>query len=113
MAIHYRFDSTEVRPVDRPILQRIISEYKEATQMLEVHSYTDNRGSKEYNIWLSKQRTNQVIRYLVRNGFPRERIIGNYSGMLNPIVDCESKECNNDDHYLNRRTEFKILKTLR
>ncbi|KAA3645754.1 MAG: hypothetical protein DWP98_11095 [Bacteroidetes bacterium] len=113
VAIHYRFDSTEVRPVDRPILQRIISEYKDATQMLEVHSYTDNRGSKEYNIWLSKQRTNQVIRYLVRNGFPRERIIGNYSGMLNPIVDCESKECNNDDHYLNRRTEFKILKTLR
>lgn len=112
VAIHYRFDSVEVRPVDRAILNKLIEDYKSSKQVLEVHSYTDNRGSAEYNIKLSKKRTDNVIRYLVRNGFPRERIIGNYSGMLNPVVDCDQQECDNDDHYLNRRTEFKLLNTI-
>ncbi len=113
ITIHYRFDSVEVRPVDKPILRDIIKNYSNSTYMLEVHSYTDNRGSKAYNIALSKKRTDNVIRFLVRNGFPRENIIGNYSGMLNPVVDCNVQPCNNDDHYQNRRTEFKLLKTIK
>lgn len=112
VAIHYRFDSVEVRPIDRPILDSIIDNFAGSKQILEVHSYTDNRGSKEYNLRLSKLRTDKVIRYLVRHGFPREQIIGNYSGMLNPVVDCNTKDCDNDDHYLNRRTEFKLLNSI-
>jgi outer membrane protein OmpA-like peptidoglycan-associated protein len=110
--IHYRFDSVEVRPIEKPKLNKIIETYKNLDYVIEVHSYTDNRGSPVYNQYLSKVRTDKVIRYLSRRGFPREKIIGNYSGELNPVVDCETKECDNDDHYLNRRTEFKLIKSL-
>ena len=48
----------------------------------------------------------------VENGFPREKIVGNYSGMLNPIVNCDNQPCDNDDHFKNRRTEFKLLNTI-
>lgn len=112
LTINYRFDSVEVRPIHKGELLQLIKDYKDAPYMLEVHSYTDNRGSKEYNIALSKKRTDKVIRFLVRNGFPREQIVGNYSGMLNPVVDCDLLPCDNDDHFKNRRTEFKLLKTI-
>lgn len=112
LTINYRFDSVEVRPVHKPELLQLIADYKNSPYMLEVHSYTDNRGPKAYNVALSKRRTDKVIRFLVRNGFPREKIVGNYSGMLNPIVDCDQQPCNNDDHFKNRRTEFKLLKTI-
>ncbi len=111
--IHYRFDSVEVRPIERPKLDSLIEILKNTKYVLEVHSYTDNRGPTAYNEWLSKTRTDKVIRYLSRNGFPRERIVGNYSGELNPVVDCDTKECDNDDHYLNRRTEVKLVRTLK
>lgn len=110
--IHYRFDSVEVRSVDKPKLDSIIHVLKGTNWVLEVHSYTDNRGPSAYNQWLSKTRTDKVIRYLSRNGFPRERIIGNYSGELNPVIDCDTQECDNDDHYKNRRTEFKLLEAI-
>lgn len=113
VSIHYRFDSMEVRSQDKPRLDSIILVFKNTSYVLEVHSFTDNRGPAVYNEWLSKTRTDKVIRYLSRNGFPRERIIGNYSGELNPVVDCNTQECDNDDHFLNRRTEFKLLQPLK
>lgn len=112
LTINYRFDSVEVRPQHKTELRELIAEFKDTPFMLEVHSYTDNRGSREYNIALSKTRTDKVIRFLVRNGFPREKIVGNYSGMLNPIVNCDNQPCDNDDHFKNRRTEFKLLNTI-
>lgn len=106
--IHYRFDSTLLNTDAIMHLKALIKIVKDTELKIEVESHTDTRGSAAYNERLSKKRTDNVIAYLIRKGIRKDRIIGNYYGELKPLVDCETKRCNNDDHYLNRRTEIKL-----
>ena len=57
-----------------------------------------------------RQRTENVISYLISTGLRQEDLIGNYYVELNPVVDCETKRCTNSDHALNRRTVVKLIK---
>lgn len=107
--VYYRFDSTLLNTRALVTLNEFIRKYRNVPNKIEVQSHTDNRGPIVYNEYLSKARTNSVINYLVRQGIPKEKIIGNYYGEMKPAVDCEKKECDNDDHYLNRRTELKLV----
>ncbi|MGH7332263.1 MAG: OmpA family protein, partial [Candidatus Rokuibacteriota bacterium] len=51
---------------------------------VELHGYTDPRGTERYNLELSRRRVEAVRRYLVQRGveLPRINSIG-----LGPIVD--------------------------
>jgi outer membrane protein OmpA-like peptidoglycan-associated protein len=88
---------------------QLIQQLKSNNQSIKVVSHTDIRGSKEYNVELSKKRTDFVERYLIKNGISKERIYSDYRGESEPYIDCETTDCDAIDHRLNRRTEFKVL----
>ena len=54
---------------------------------ISIHSHTDNIGSKEYNAWLSKMRSDAAFRKLLLEGIPSEIISIEDFGELNPIYD--------------------------
>lgn len=49
-----------------------------------VTSHTDSIGSLEYNQWLSQMRSNSVIRILEERGIPRETVLKEDNGEVNP-----------------------------
>lgn len=106
--VHYRFDSTLLNTQAKINLNRFLEVVKGQEFIVEVQSYTDIRGPRWYNEKLSKARTKEVVQYLLQNGVDKGRIVGLYFGELDPIVDCETKNCDNDDHAKNRRTELKL-----
>lgn len=111
--VYYRFDTLELNTASKIRLQSFVDLIRDQAFKVEVHSYTDSRGSSAYNQKLSKMRTDNVIDYLVSQGLKLEDLIGNYYGELKPVVDCETNRCDNSDHALNRRTAVKLIKSER
>ncbi|WP_297528030.1 peptidoglycan-associated lipoprotein Pal [Thiohalobacter sp.] len=67
--IYFEFDSSEVRPEDRAVLEahaRYLATHPEVTVTLEGHA--DERGSREYNIGLGDRRAQAVRRLLEFQG---------------------------------------------
>ncbi|MEO1449816.1 MAG: OmpA family protein [Bacteroidota bacterium] len=54
---------------------------------ISISSHTDNIGGKEYNQWLSEQRSQAVIRTLGQFGVPPERVLKRDEGQENPLYD--------------------------
>lgn len=107
--VHYRFDKSSLEASEKAKLDALIKELKGKDLRVEIISHTDTRGTSEYNQYLSQERTKMVMQYLIKNGFESKQFVANYYGELRPIIDCEKYKCDNDDHRLNRRTEFKFL----
>ncbi|MFT6198620.1 MAG: outer membrane protein OmpA-like peptidoglycan-associated protein [Vicingaceae bacterium] len=108
--VYYRFDTVKLNTVSKIRLNSFAELVRGQPFKVEVHSYTDKRGTLEYNQELSKRRTNNVIAFLISQGLKSDELITNYYGELNPVVDCEKQRCDNEDHALNRRTVVKLIK---
>ncbi|MDX2249976.1 MAG: OmpA family protein [Bacteroidia bacterium] len=72
---------------------------------IEIQGHTDDVGSDEANMTLSRNRANVVRDYLIRNGIAASRIEANGYGETQPKVPNSSEE----NRKLNRRTEFRII----
>ena len=70
LPVHFDFNSSEVRAVDRPILDAfaaaISGSYPQAR--ITVEGSADQAGSADYNMRLSQARADAVRDYLVQNG---------------------------------------------
>jgi outer membrane protein OmpA-like peptidoglycan-associated protein len=66
---------------------------------------TDNVGSRETNMTLSKARADSVARYLASKGFERGKfdVVGN--GPDKPVAGNDSE----DGRAKNRRTDFEVI----
>jgi outer membrane protein OmpA-like peptidoglycan-associated protein len=76
------------------------------TVEIELAGHTDNRGYSHLNQKLSKERVEEVKRYLVDRGVSATRIAGRGYGSTRPIADNDGEE----SRKLNRRVEFVIVK---
>ncbi|MGL4596301.1 MAG: OmpA family protein, partial [Bacteroidia bacterium] len=76
-----------------------------------VVAHTDARGTDAYNIALSQRRAKEAIAYLEKNGVPRNRIAAVLAvGESEPANPCKDDvDCNEDQHQLNRRTDFFLI----
>lgn len=77
--------------------------------IIELHGHTDasnSTGDKDYNLKLSQKRAESVKQALVKKGIDAGRILSKGFGDTMPIADNNTEE----GRYLNRRTEFQILK---
>jgi outer membrane protein OmpA-like peptidoglycan-associated protein len=83
-------------------LQKIFAEYPETNILIEGH--TDNVGTEQYNMKLSKRRAEAVGKALRADGIPASRLIIRWYGETQPIAE------NNSDgnRALNRRVQFVI-----
>ncbi len=81
------------------------------TIWLEIGSYTDSRGNDKYNLKLSQRRADAVVQYLIDNGVDKNRLMAVGYGETRLLNKCvNGVNCTEEQHQLNRRTEFKIVK---
>jgi len=106
--IYFDFDRSTIKPESNKELNNLLQLLQNnPTMKIEISGHTDNKGSDEYNLVLSKDRAEAVVKWLVSKGIPRSRLEYEGYGETRPLAT-------NDDEVegreLNRRTEFKILK---
>ena len=107
--ILFDFDRFNIREDARPPLDQLADKLKRYPLInLEIGSHTDNRGTEEYNNQLSQERATATMNYLVKNGVEASRITAKGYGETKPKVDCRDHECSDDEHQINRRSEFVI-----
>ena len=107
--IYFDFDKSNIKTqaaFELDKLVQIMNKYPEMVVL--VNSYTDNRGPASYNDGLSSRRAKSTVQYIVSKGIDEARISGNGKGENDPKVDCGAK-CTEDEHQLNRRSEFIIV----
>ncbi|XLS30174.1 OmpA family protein [Flavobacteriaceae bacterium M23B6Z8] len=110
--IYFDFDKWNIREDAKTILDGVVAKMRQYPYMkIEVGSHTDQRGSDEYNVYLSEKRAKSTQDYIVSKGIDASRITYKGYGENRPVVNCEegSIECSAKQHQLNRRSEFVIL----
>lgn len=106
--VFFDFDKWDLRPESYIELDRVVKLLKEnPTIEIEMSAHTDNRGSDEYNIKLSDNRARSVMEYIISKGIAPQRITSHGYGETRPVVPNDTDE----NRQLNRRVEFKILKS--
>ncbi|HEV7349956.1 OmpA family protein [Telluribacter sp.] len=109
--IYYDLDKFFIRPDAAKELERVVTLMKKYSDMtIELRSHTDSRSSADYNQKLSERRARAAYDYIVRRGISPMRLIARGYGESELMNDCaDGENCPEDEHQLNRRTEFKIL----
>ncbi len=134
--ILYDFDKWDLRPESMVTLDKLVETLIDnPTVTIEIMSHTDTRNTEEYNMVLSQKRAQSVVDYLVSKGIDINRLTAKGYGksstkvvnaaiaaqnpflkvgtqlteqFVNSLPTDEQKEI---AHQINRRTEFKVLRT--
>lgn len=104
--IFYDSNKATLRPGSMIELDRLIEMLREnPTMRIEISSHTDNKGSAEYNLTLSMDRSKSVVNYLISKEINAGRLENKGYGLTQPVADNETEM----GRQMNRRTEFRIL----
>jgi OmpA-OmpF porin, OOP family len=101
---NFDFDSARLKPTADAKLQQVVvfaKQYPDANMV--VSGYTDNIGSKAYNLKLSQRRADSVKAYLVKKGVAADRVTTKGYGMEMPVADNKTKA----GRAMNRRVEVR------
>lgn len=71
-------------------------------------SHTDSRGKDDYNMDLSERRAHSTVQYIISKGISADNITGKGYGESELKINCV--KCTEEEHALNRRSEFIIVK---
>jgi len=113
--LYYDLDKFFIRYKDKVELDKIVAlMHKYPSAVLEVASHTDSRATYQYNVTLSKNRTNSVVKYLTEHGINTDRLVAKWFGELRLTNACsDGVKCTEAEHQMNRRTEFRFLNCVR
>lgn len=108
-ALQFDFNKANLRPENRELLSRIVGILLTLDKGYAVYVYghTDDVGSDEYNLELSKRRAEAVRDYLVQGGVNPAIISTEGYGKKRPLVPGTSAEA----RAKNRRVEIGIIHT--
>jgi peptidoglycan-associated lipoprotein len=134
--ILYDFDKWDLRPESMVSLDKLVETLIDNPNItIEIMSHTDTRNTEEYNQVLSQKRAQSVVDYLVSKGIEIDRLTAKgYGKSSTKVVDAVIaaqypilkvgtqlteqfvNSLPNDEqreiaHQINRRTEFKVLRT--
>jgi outer membrane protein OmpA-like peptidoglycan-associated protein len=108
--IYFDLNKWDIKPDAERILSVLVDLLKKYSEMeIEIGAHTDSRASDYYNIMLSNRRAASTLEYIVSNGVKRKRLRSKGFGETVPLVKC-GKACTEQEHSINRRCEFIILK---
>lgn len=107
--VNFASGSYEIPGDARPVLTKAaaVIQLLPANVRLEIAGHTDNTGTPEANMVLSRQRGQAIADFLVAGGVPRERIVAQGFGDTRPVAPNNSEE----GRFRNRRIEIKALGT--
>ncbi len=81
---------------------------------VDIIAHTDSRGTDEFNMKLSEKRAQSAVEYIISNGISRNRLRAIGMGETHLINGCKDGiECSEEQHAQNRRTEFKVKRSLK
>ena len=103
--INFDFAKSNIKMESFEYLDKIAAILIKTQVRVEVKGHTDNVGSEEVNMKLSKERAKAVVNYLVRKGVGKDKISYSYYGMSEPLTTNDTEE----GRTMNRRVEFEIL----
>jgi outer membrane protein OmpA-like peptidoglycan-associated protein len=104
--IFYDFDKATLRAQSIIELDHLIQLLNDYPNMrIELSSHTDNKGTADYNVYLSNARSKSCVDYLISKGVSKNRLEYKGYGLTQPIATNETDA----GRQMNRRTEFKIL----
>ena len=108
--IYFDLKKSNIRPDAALELIKVINiMIKYPKLLVEVGSHTDSSGNNSYNKKLSERRANSTVDYIIKKGIDSNRISAKGYGELQPVNGCiNGVKCTEDEHQLNRRTEFEI-----
>ena len=134
--IFYDFDKATLRPESTDALDELVKLLNENPNVtIELSAHCDYKGSAEYNKRLSQRRAETVVEYLKKNGIAADRLTPVGYGKDRPktikkkltekypflkendvlteefIKQLKSAEDQETCNQLNRRTEFRVLRT--
>jgi len=109
--IYFDFNKWDIRKDATIELDSVVTIMKKYPSMeIEIGAHTDVRGSDEFNLYLSEQRANSVMEYLISKGVLDTNISSKGYGESQPINKCiRGGICNEEEYSVNRRCEFVII----
>jgi len=106
-SIEFAFGSAEVTPKGLAIIKRVAEKLKKfGGYKIRVEGHTDNVGSYDYNLKLSKDRAASVMKELIKLGIDKDRISSEGFAFDRPIAPNDTEE----GRAKNRRVEFLLIK---
>jgi outer membrane protein OmpA-like peptidoglycan-associated protein len=106
-AVTFDLNSASIRPEFKELLDTLAEAMKEyPAGKLHVEGHTDNTGTAEYNMALSKKRAESAKKYLESKGVEGDRISVEGKGQTDPRYSNATSE----DRAKNRRIEVQIHK---
>lgn len=111
--IYFDYNMWYIRKDSKVILNRVVELMKKYPDMvIEIGSHTDNRGDLKFNMNLSQKRAEATKVYILEQGIIKKRIVARGYGETVQIIKCIPEEsCSEEQHELNRRSEF-VIKNL-
>lgn len=115
-SIYFDYNKSNIREDASTELDKIVITMNKYPNMeVELISYTDCRGKKEYNDELSQKRADATVDYIRSRITKPERISGKGLGETKPINGCACEDdvisdCSTTQHQENRRSEFIVKK---
>ncbi len=108
--IYFDLDKSNIRQEAAFDLEKILDVLNQnPTMKLDIRSHTDSRQTFKYNEALSDRRAVSTINWLIKNGVNANRLTGKGYGETQLVNKCaDDVECTEDEHQLNRRSEFII-----
>lgn len=112
--LYYGLNESELNAESKRELDKLAELLRNNPQIaVEVGSHTDARSEDSYNLELSEKRARAAVEYLINKGINKERISGKGYGETRLLNNCgNSVNCSDEQHALNRRTEFKVTRIL-
>jgi outer membrane protein OmpA-like peptidoglycan-associated protein len=103
----FEFGKSDIKKESYPFLDKLADTLNTAKNWtLEIQGHTDDRGSDDFNMKLSKSRADSVKNYLITKGVFLDSITAIGFGESKPLVPNNS-DANREK---NRRVEFRITK---
>ncbi len=111
--IYFDLDKSFIRPDAAEVLDVVVGIMNKYPGMvIRLESHTDSRANDDYNIALSNRRAKSTYDYIISQGIDPSRIT-KYEGKgeTELVNKCSNGvKCSEEEHQMNRRTEFYILK---
>jgi outer membrane protein OmpA-like peptidoglycan-associated protein len=108
--IYFKYNKSDITEQGAAELDKLVYVMSQNDKLvIYVKSHTDSRGSDKYNLDLSDKRAKATIQYIVSKGINADKISGKGFGESELKVPCGNR-CTNEEHSLNRRSEFMIIK---
>ncbi len=112
LILYFDFDSSIPIEKSKNNLDKLLAFMKtNDTVLVEFGGHTDNKGTDNYNVRLSKKRCKYAIDYLVKNGIDKKRLTYNFYGEKYPVKPNELNDGsdNPEGRARNRRVEVYTL----